>query len=134
MLASYGEPRLLLVSHNKRRRRVKPEENLKDHATLDIEGQSTRSETDVRKTMKRWLSLSGIMICLMVSAAQASERPPMELWRLDCGKFQINNLNLFSDVDSFGAGQKHLIGSCYLIRHGDTYMLWDTGLPVDVLN
>lgn len=84
--------------------------------------------------MKRWLSLSGIMICLMVSAAQAAERPPMELWRLDCGKFQINNLNLFSDVDSFGAGQKHLVGSCYLIRHGDTYMLWDTGLPVDVLN
>jgi glyoxylase-like metal-dependent hydrolase (beta-lactamase superfamily II) len=25
-------------------------------------------------------------------------------------------------------GPKNIVGSCYLIRHGDKYMLWDTGL------
>jgi glyoxylase-like metal-dependent hydrolase (beta-lactamase superfamily II) len=24
-------------------------------------------------------------------------------------------------------GPKNIVGSCYLIRHGDRYMLWDTG-------
>src|SRR3569623_2179198 len=27
----------------------------------------------------------------------------------------------------------HLVGSCYLIKHGDQYLLWDTGMPVALL-
>ncbi len=86
--------------------------------------------------MQWWIRirLVGIAFCLFAGGASAADKPAMELWRLDCGKFQINNLNLFSDVDAYGPGSKHVIGSCYLIRHGDTYMLWDTGLPVDLLN
>jgi glyoxylase-like metal-dependent hydrolase (beta-lactamase superfamily II) len=74
------------------------------------------------------------MLCLLGGVAQAADRPAMELWRLDCGKFQVNVLDTFSDVDAYGPGRKALVGSCYLIRHGEVYMLWDTGLPVDVLN
>src|SRR3954467_3969179 len=56
--------------------------------------------------------------------------PAMSLWRLDCGDFQINDINAFmSDTSEYPARPKHLVGSCYLIRHGDAYMLWDTGMP-----
>jgi N-acyl homoserine lactone hydrolase len=55
---------------------------------------------------------------------------PMSLWRLDCGDFQINDINAFmSDTSEYPARPKHLVGSCYLIRHGDSYFLWDTGMP-----
>jgi len=83
--------------------------------------------------MRRWIGLGALGLCLLVGQARAAERAAIELWRLDCGAFQVNNLNTFSDVDAYGPGAKHLVGSCYLIRHGDTYMLWDTGLPVEVL-
>ena len=62
--------------------------------------------------------------------APPSARPAMSLWRLDCGDFRINDINAFmSDTSEYAARPKHLVGSCYLIRHGDQYLLWDTGMP-----
>jgi glyoxylase-like metal-dependent hydrolase (beta-lactamase superfamily II) len=67
---------------------------------------------------------------LALTGMQAPPRPAMSLWRLDCGDFQINDINAFmSDTSEYPARPKHLVGSCYLIRHGDAYMLWDTGMP-----
>ena len=61
-------------------------------------------------------------------------RPAMSLWRLDCGDFQINDINAFmSDTSEYPARPKHLVGSCYLIKHGDQYLLWDTGMPAALL-
>lgn len=51
------------------------------------------------------------------------------LTRLDCGAIQVNDLNEFSDTDAYTGQRKRLTDSCYLIRHGDELMLWDTGLP-----
>jgi len=69
-----------------------------------------------------WLALAG----MQAPPAHA----PLSLWRLDCGDFQINDINAFmSDTSEYPARPKHLVGSCYLIRHGDAYMLWDTGMP-----
>ena len=54
---------------------------------------------------------------------------PLSLWRLDCGEFVIKQYGaFFSDTFQYPAGPKDIVGSCYLIRHGDRYMLWDTGL------
>lgn len=47
-------------------------------------------------------------------------KPDLELWRLDCGKFEVRDLG--------GKGPRTLTSSCYLIRHGDSYLLWDAGL------
>src|SRR3954469_19362218 len=69
---------------------------------------------------------------LALTGMQAPPAPgaAMSLWRLDCGDFQINDINAFmSDTSEYPARPKHLVGSCYLIRHGDAYMLWDTGMP-----
>lgn len=57
----------------------------------------------------------------------------IELWRLDCGTLYVGNLNAFSDVEVYTGRTMELTDSCYLIRHGDEYMLWDTGLPVEAL-
>jgi N-acyl homoserine lactone hydrolase len=70
-----------------------------------------------------WLALAGFQ----------TPPPPqaeLSLWRLDCGEFVINDYGaFFSDTFQYPAGPKRITGSCYLIRHGDRYMLWDTGLP-----
>jgi glyoxylase-like metal-dependent hydrolase (beta-lactamase superfamily II) len=71
-----------------------------------------------------WLALAGMQ------APPPSPAPEMALWRLDCGDFQINDINAFmSDTSEYPAAPKHLVGSCYLIKHGDAYMLWDSGMP-----
>jgi glyoxylase-like metal-dependent hydrolase (beta-lactamase superfamily II) len=53
---------------------------------------------------------------------------------LDCGKIVAFDLDEFSDTRAYVGQHRDLTASCYLIRHGDTYMLWDTGLPKAMLN
>jgi glyoxylase-like metal-dependent hydrolase (beta-lactamase superfamily II) len=67
---------------------------------------------------------------LGLGGMQAPPSPaPLSLWRLDCGQFLIKQYGaFFSDTFQYPAGPKEIVGSCYLIRHGDRYLLWDTGL------
>jgi len=62
-------------------------------------------------------------------AARAAQPAPLRLWRLDCGEFTINQYGaFFSDTFQYPPGPKNIVGSCYLIRNGDRFLLWDTGL------
>jgi glyoxylase-like metal-dependent hydrolase (beta-lactamase superfamily II) len=55
----------------------------------------------------------------------------VELWRLDCGEFSSMNIEEMSDTFDYPAGRtKVMTDSCYLIRHGHDYALWDTGFSV----
>ncbi|HYI64707.1 MAG TPA: N-acyl homoserine lactonase family protein [Allosphingosinicella sp.] len=68
-----------------------------------------------------WAALTG---------AQAPPPPSLEMWRLDCGEVAFTDYNaFFSDTSEYRPGPKRLVASCYLIRRGDRYLLWDTGLP-----
>jgi len=79
--------------------------------------------------LKRAMAVALGFLALTGMQAPPAPRPPMSLWRLDCGDFQINDYNaFFSDTSDYPSGPKHFVGSCYLIRHGDAYMLWDAGL------
>jgi glyoxylase-like metal-dependent hydrolase (beta-lactamase superfamily II) len=69
-----------------------------------------------------WLALTGMQ-------APAAGAPRIELWRLDCGRVEIGNLDMFSDTFLYVGRKKTLTDGCYLIRHGENYLLWDTGLP-----
>lgn len=62
------------------------------------------------------------------ASAQAPARAAPEIWRLDCGEIHVNNLDVFSDAFLYVGRQKTLTASCYLIRNGDRYLLWDTGV------
>ncbi|KZE17849.1 MBL fold metallo-hydrolase [Sphingomonas hankookensis] len=76
------------------------------------------------------------LAALVLTMAQAPAPKPaadVELWRLDCGGVQVNDLNAFSDTLAYSGQSKRLVASCYLIRHGSDYMLWDTGLPEAVI-
>jgi N-acyl homoserine lactone hydrolase len=67
-----------------------------------------------------------------LAAMQAPPAPPpqLEMWRLDCGEVNFTDYNaFFSDTSEYAPGPKRLVASCYLIRNGDRYLLWDTGLP-----
>ena len=66
--------------------------------------------------------------------AEQHTNPEVTLTRLDCGQIRVNDLNLFSDVRDYTGESRDLVGSCYLIKHGEDYMLWDTGLPAGLLN
>lgn len=56
----------------------------------------------------------------------------MRLYRLDCGKIDVSDLNVFSDTFAYVGQTKTLVSSCYVIKHNDTWMLWDAGLPLSV--
>ncbi|OQM76972.1 N-acyl homoserine lactonase family protein [Manganibacter manganicus] len=77
----------------------------------------------------RNILLAAITALSLVSAAKAAD---LELWRLDCGRIAVNDLDLFSDTFAYVGQKKTLTDSCYLIRHDDDYMLWDTGLPASL--
>jgi N-acyl homoserine lactone hydrolase len=51
------------------------------------------------------------------------------LTRLDCGTPQAPTAvnERFSDTYSYGDLKIQFVYSCYLIKHGDDYLLWDTG-------
>ena len=71
-----------------------------------------------------WLALSAMQ------APPPKAEAPLSLWRLDCGTFLIEDYNaFFSDTYAYEPGPKEITDSCYLVRHGDRYMLWDTGIP-----
>ena len=63
---------------------------------------------------------------MLAGAAQAAD---MSLTRLDCGTPQEPVLlnARFSDTFAYGDKKLQFVYSCYLIKHGDDYMLWDTG-------
>lgn len=72
-----------------------------------------------------------------VAQAPAADAPPakVSLTRIDCGVMRApRDLGGFSDTRAypFPQFQKLLVASCYLIRHGDELMVWDTGYPTDL--
>lgn len=73
------------------------------------------------------------VLSAFASMADASSPARVKLWRLDCGEIQVDDLNEFSDTFAYTSQSKRLIVSCYLIQHGTSYMLWDTGLSQEDL-
>jgi N-acyl homoserine lactone hydrolase len=80
-----------------------------------------------------WLVIGWLLALLAPSAASAQQKPGLLLWRLDCGTVEIPDLDFLSDSFAFSGMSKTVSVSCYLIRDGDRYLLWDTGLPLSRL-
>lgn len=64
------------------------------------------------------------------TAAAAQQTPAdLSITRLDCGRApEAWPLNAFDDTGAASAEKKAIVSSCYLIRHGDRLMIWDTGI------
>src|SRR4051794_13045866 len=66
---------------------------------------------------------------LFAGVAMQAQAADVSLARFDCGTPQaptpVNQR--FSDTFAYGDLKIQFVFSCYLIKHGDEYMLWDTG-------
>lgn len=77
--------------------------------------------------MKRVLAIA--LACTPIMANAAEPATEMSLTRLDCGRaIEPWPLDAFDDTGGSADLKKALVGSCYLIRHGERMMIWDTGI------
>jgi N-acyl homoserine lactone hydrolase len=89
--------------------------------------------------LNRLLTIAAVGVCTVLFAdlaAPAHAAPDMSLTRLDCGTPQAPTAvnQRFSDTYAYGDLKLQLVYSCYLIKHGDEYLLWDTGHAMTMPN
>lgn len=72
--------------------------------------------------------MAGLMAAIAMPAA-AQDAPDIEMWRLDCGTIELSDTAPFSDTHLYDGEKRTFTDSCYLIRNGSRYLLWDAGLP-----
>ena len=72
------------------------------------------------------LALGASLFAAVTAPAQAAD---VSLARIDCGTPQAPTAvnERFSDTYAYGDLKLQFVFSCYVIKHGDDYMLWDTG-------
>ncbi len=65
------------------------------------------------------------------AAAQSTAPASVSLARLECGTNQppTDVGQRFSDTYAYNGLKVQLVYSCYVIRHGDDVLVWDTGFP-----
>ena len=68
---------------------------------------------------RHWLALAALP-ALAGCVHNPSTSPAMAMWQMDCGRFDIKNFE--------GHALYPMPVSCYLIRDGDDYVLFDAGL------
>ena len=68
--------------------------------------------------------------------APAQAAPDMSLTRLDCGTPQapVAVNQRFSDTYAYGDLKLQFVFSCYVIKHDNDYLLWDTGHAITAPN
>jgi len=75
------------------------------------------------RVLLRALAAAGALITLPSFAQPA---PEVTLTRLDCGS-GFNDQRRFSDTFAYSEPRVPFTFSCYVIRHGDDVMVWETG-------
>jgi glyoxylase-like metal-dependent hydrolase (beta-lactamase superfamily II) len=87
--------------------------------------------------MRGILTLLTAAACVAVAGSPASAQAvDMSLTRLDCGTPQAPTAvnQRFSDTFAYGDRRIQFVFSCYLVKHGNDYMLWDTGHSMSAPN
>ncbi len=83
--------------------------------------------------MRRLLVL--IALTLLGSPAIAAPSPPsneVRLYTLDCGRIDFADMANFSDTGEHDGERGAMPVTCFLIRHGSDWMLWDAGLGDEI--
>ncbi len=81
--------------------------------------------------MKGVLTILASSACAL-SAASGQTATTITLTRLQCGTnaAPTDVAQRFSDTYAYSTLMVQLTFSCYLVRHGDDYLIWDAGNPV----
>jgi N-acyl homoserine lactone hydrolase len=79
--------------------------------------------------MNRSLTMLAAGACALTGLAAPASAADLALTRLDCGTQQAPTAvnQRFSDTYAYGDLKVQLVFSCYLIKHDNDYLLWDTG-------
>jgi len=80
--------------------------------------------------MKRFLS--GLALAAFSFAAATTSyaaTPDLRMYRLDCGHMTLGDKSVMSDEGLYHGQSYDIVMSCYLIKHGEDWLLWDAGLP-----
>jgi N-acyl homoserine lactone hydrolase len=93
-------------------------------------GPNAKTDHSGEETMNRTLTMLALSASLFAGlATSAQAAPDVSIARLDCGTnpdpFVVNER--FSDTYAFPGLSVQFVFSCYIIKHGDEYLLWDTG-------
>ena len=93
----------------------------------------------MKETMKRILTMLAAGACAGALAGfvePARAAVDMSLTRFECGTPQAPTAvnQRFSDTYAYGDLKLQLVFSCYLVKHGDQYLLWDTGHAMTMPN
>jgi N-acyl homoserine lactone hydrolase len=76
--------------------------------------------------MLKNLFLLGAAVGAFSTTAALAQSPEVTLTRLDCGT-GVNDSRRFSDTFAYTDPKIPFTFSCYVVKHGDDYMVWDTG-------
>lgn len=71
-------------------------------------------------------TLLAFLFALAALPAAAQPAAEVSLTRLDCGT-GFNDQRRFSDTFAYSEPRVPFTFSCYVVKHGDDYMVWDTG-------
>ena len=86
--------------------------------------------------MKRFLAASAFLWlagCGSVPQNSSTGGPEIRLYTMDCGSFSLPSADMFADDGSFKDIAVELANPCYLIRHPEGDLVWDTGLPASIV-
>jgi N-acyl homoserine lactone hydrolase len=96
---------------------------------------NSREEPLNRATKNRMLAIlaAGALAALTAPAQAETE---LSLTRFECGTPQapVAVNQRFSDTYAYGDLKLQFVYSCYLVKHGDEYLLWDTGHAMTMPN
>ena len=79
--------------------------------------------------MKRILSTLAAVLSFAAIGTSYAALPDVNMYRLDCGHMTLGDKAVMSDTGLYRGQSLDIVMSCYLIRHGDDWLLWDAGLP-----
>src|SRR5262245_22708117 len=77
-----------------------------------------------------WTTTISIISIGLFNSPLIAADADVALWRLDCGRFDNVDQSVESDDDRYVGKRRNGANGCYLIRHGEDYMLWDVGISV----
>jgi glyoxylase-like metal-dependent hydrolase (beta-lactamase superfamily II) len=81
--------------------------------------------------MIKELVAAAVAVVTLAGAAAAQSPAALRLYILNCGEGQAGDVSRWSPGVNEGQ-HMDFVDSCYLIRHGKDWFLWDTGVPETV--
>ena len=78
------------------------------------------------EAMLKSLRALGAVVGVLMTAGALAQAPEVTLARLDCGNGS-NDPRRFSDTFAYTEAKMPFTFSCYVVKHGGDYMVWDTG-------